>query len=102
MAERVQGFTPGPWTLGAQNYPVHIEGVPNISLNLPGNDGVFITGTNQYTNALLIAAAPELLKALKAIVRDTSLMDAFRAPSSVTRYLITDAQAAIAKAEGAL
>ncbi len=52
--------TPGPWTIGKDN-----EGV--VRFTKPGElpDGCIVMGRNREANCNLIAAAPDLLAALK-------------------------------------
>jgi hypothetical protein len=76
--------TPGPWTVTHDKK----HGQQRISAN-----DVPIAVTKVDTNARLIAAAPELLKALKALVEPLSLDD-------VRIEDWQNARAAIAKAEG--
>jgi hypothetical protein len=80
--------TPGPWTVfnghvhagGFEYLPTHRSGAPE---------------TEWEANARLIAAAPELLAALKGMVREISKYhDTFDA------NLFVAAERAIAKAEG--
>ena len=85
-------FTPGPWTHEGQGDITGIE-------NDPGNGCVgkvdvacvylrTVPGRNE-SNARLIAAAPEMLRALRAIVEESNDPGA-----------VDCARAAIAKAEG--
>ena len=85
--------TPGPWTQGTSENGVecvwldgHTESVRDM-----GDDGTWID-CNTEANARLIAAAPDLLEALR------SLLDAL--PSATTHPAIRSARAAIAKATG--
>ena len=100
--------TPGPWVAGA-------PGAPGVTWKVRASNGrVFIVGDALYhpeneANARLIAASPDLLAALKAIVR---LHPEEKAPpagfgtrcgSCLERWPCRSseaARAAIAKAEG--
>ncbi|HEY4136462.1 MAG TPA: hypothetical protein VGO34_14755 [Alphaproteobacteria bacterium] len=91
MAE-VSKHTPGPWAIEHKNpFETFVRGAPNeegsryvVAIVHPGHDNA------TEANARLIAAAPDLLDALKAVVavadRKTDVFD--------------QARAAIAKAEG--
>ena len=87
--------TNGPWTVNNQ------MGIRIESENEHGwaNDGWIIAelkGPDAEANANLIAAAPELLEALEAIV------DSGEIPYCESSPLVTQAKAAIAKAKGEL
>ncbi len=83
-------FTPGPWVV----FPGHNPGIqaPSGTIVTYGNCGEScgIHGKNQEADARLIAAAPELLEALKAVV----------AIADRKTVEFNAARAAIAKAEG--
>ena len=89
--------TPGPWTV--------TEGKLSLQIHSIGKDGkreywlANIKGesvpASEMGNAHLIAAAPELLEALKQ-VRDWEQAN----PGSISSLIEEDANAAIAKAEG--
>lgn len=94
--------TPGPWTVEAHTT------YPTDAVRISGPDGFQIAATRQLhgyrpdktaawyearANARLMAAAPDLLEALK------TLSDAF--PAQSTHPAVKAARAAIAKAEGA-
>lgn len=87
--------TPGPWAVS--------RGVTG-SLLIHGSPGVIATmagaGTQDHTDARLIAAAPELLEALLAL--DAFLSDPSVGPTTpdTARRLGNMARAAIAKASG--
>ena len=95
--------TPGPWEADFETYPIMVrsqsETWPLVDElgNEEGRAGVFIANTgDNKANARLIAAAPELLEALKQIVNvwDTN-------PDVITYAELTrSARAAIAKATG--
>ena len=83
--------TVGPWTLEGTTIKHYPDGIiariPTVS-----KGGVFV----MMANARLIAAAPELLAALKALLRDGG--NPFPTLAQATRK----GRAAIAKAEGVL
>lgn len=92
--------TPGPWKVGAKfdtgsasTSGVEISDIENsetVAVAVEGNDSGGIYAYQEVmANARLIAAAPELLDALKELVD--------RYPNNVG---ITKAKAALAKAEG--
>jgi hypothetical protein len=98
--------TPGPWFYG-----IGIRGYGDYTLQITGDKGrtIFIApiktdGTTQYTigelkehesNARLIAAAPDLLGALKSILRWREGTDNYKIAESKALF-------AIAKAEGTI
>jgi hypothetical protein len=90
-------YTPGPWTIypetdGQEIYAVDwVPGLPirGLIVRQPAN------ATNWPANARLIAAAPELLAALKPLADQ-----AFKTLTGGHQDLIDNAYAAIAKAEG--
>lgn len=91
------GFTQGPWTLNVQDGKFLI---PMVGIDLGDGGGLLpiVETVHGYdteqceANAQLIAAAPELLDALKLLVDNGGI-----GPESMFRY----ARAAIAKATGA-
>lgn len=83
--------TPGPWKIvDAWNYYM-VEGQNDEEIIW--QDGPYQTPTINKANACLIAAAPDLLEALEAIVGDSSIQ-------RVSDELHAKARAAIAKAQG--
>jgi hypothetical protein len=84
--------TPGPWT-----YYKTLDGKHHV--DLPGDGAADVVGANAPNNARLIAAAPELLEALKAIV-DTCDTSPSNRPSALDVILSRIARQVIAKAEG--
>lgn len=97
--------TPGPWAVDADAYPIFIysesETWPLIDElgNEEGCKGAFIANTgDNKANARLIAAAPELLEALQAIVK--SLVDQDDEGMIEHAQQMIDARVAIAKATG--
>jgi len=95
--------TPGPWTIGKkprlQPYIEGADGTPVCSCggNAPGS-GAYTTETfrRRDANARLIAAAPELLEAMKLLIADVADYPAWQRPC----HALDVARAAIAKAEG--
>ena len=77
--------TPGPWC-----YIVNIKGKFGI---YPEGEKLFLTLTDHEANARLIAAAPELLEVCKQVCGRSDV-------SCGLPRVISNAQAAIAKAEG--
>lgn len=91
--------TPGPWTTAEYDDRLMINGVRGFVCTMDQP-----TGPEQQANASLIAAAPDLLAALKNVVAD--ILDYERinnlAPSPGKKYCwqsVAQADAAIAKAE---
>lgn len=83
--------TPGPWAVESDTDIVSDSGDFVASCHEPGSD---VSTAREYANARLIAAAPDLLAALQAIMDD---------PDAVDHILHLDAvaaDAAIAKATG--
>ena len=80
--------TPGPWELIELGYGISVGNVAWIGF------GTAHSREEHAANARLIAAAPELLKELKAIVAGIE-------PALDEPQVLDKAKAAIAKAEGA-
>lgn len=81
--------TPGPWV------PISVTGGwDGVAENANRNSIICNLSLNNPDNMYLIAAAPELLKALKGILAKYFLPDEETIPEAVA------AKAAIAKAEG--
>jgi hypothetical protein len=90
--------TPGPWT--AISDPLHfhslttiiagnvVQGIPQMRIDVGGKVDI----TELEANARLIAAAPDLLEALEALVTQVSNSHAYEE--------LADARAAIDKAKG--
>jgi hypothetical protein len=104
--------TPGPWKYGAKGDDRILAGAPPLCIALVTggiDDGIELHGPISEANARLIAAAPELLDALKAAVRtirtwhglgttggaEQLLWELYQASPEMKRI-----NAAIAKAEG--
>lgn len=81
--------TPGPWKVGLEGYVIHVSGYPCIARCENDEDQ-----TRSEANALLIAAAPELLEALKFMLERHLNSD------TVTMGDARACRDAIAKAEG--
>ena len=79
--------TPGPW---AVNSPCSDE----VVADLGGADLIVARSIRTAANAALIAAAPDLLEALRGIV----CLSIWRGASDFDRRRVDDARAAIAKA----
>lgn len=82
--------TAGPWL----NSGLDIVGSDNNTTVVASVNGTFSNENEIEANALLIAAAPDLLEALKMIVENTE-KDGY-----VNAGLLDEAIAAIAKAQG--
>lgn len=99
MTKREAKHTPGPWSL--QEIPDYGEDclrvivIPEIDMVVAAHDEC--DEPVELANARLIAAAPELLDALKLIVADFGDYPASDRPC----HAFDVARAAIAKAEGA-
>jgi hypothetical protein len=88
--------TPGPWYVGYRDENI----VRSLSAKLvEGDDGMvaatYRMNVNQKGNALLIAAAPEMLEALRAMVAAHQN----RVSTDGEKWVMQQARAAIAKAE---
>lgn len=96
--------TPGPWGIEHTNVgiyvgPMRADGMKVASIVAPiewGEDYRDDFLARQETNALLIAAAPDLLYALRLLVQDVQDYEVWQRPC----YAVDVARAAIAKAEG--
>lgn len=90
----MSGHTPGPWTVEKTDSVYgSVDGGPVARVKLTGN-------ACDAANAALIAAAPELLAALEAMVAHCEVMG--HRNGGVEGYAAFDlARAAIAKARGA-
>jgi len=105
----VSAHTPGPWVLGNENNQCcDVEcgdGRTSVSLNRFDSlmrDESHISRAERLANARLIAAAPDLLAALKGL-RAAALSEYVSCDcpnASICRPSIKAADAAIAKAEG--
>lgn len=101
--------TPGPWRVGDAGMTVFGPKQPDGSLPKRiaevGNPRAILTSDNTKANARLIAAAPELLEALRECITDDNAngMQPGLGPQVRRLKAINEiARAAIAKAEGSL
>lgn len=90
--------TPGPWHAKTNHFIMATEKDPKVIAEIV-DDPAFPDGT-QTANAHLIAAAPELLAALKLIMPWVEPDDPKLTNSDEARRDLAVAEAAIAKAEG--
>lgn len=87
--------TPGPWTIhGWGDGDYEVNAASETVCNVPGFDDETVDVDKAEDNARLIAAAPELLAALKQCLLR------LRVDCEEDSDLREDAEAAIAKAEG--
>lgn len=91
---QVQGHTPGPWTASEDNNGTYV---------LADNDVIaHCWGIQERNNSRLIAAAPDLLEALKKILKahETDNNGAVMGEARLCEYFAKMARSVIAKAEG--
>lgn len=90
--------TPGPWLAvpDGSNWNVVVPAQSGFDHFVVGNEGLYRCDGSDEANARLIAAAPDMLAALKGLFAHTRIC-ALR----IDQNPIEDARAAIAKAEGA-
>lgn len=91
-------YTPGPWRQSEDHSVLAFDGGDIILIAEPSREA----GHNYKANAALIAAAPEMLQALK-VARDIVVSYLGVAPRSIHGKLclqLADIDVAIAKAEG--
>jgi hypothetical protein len=94
----MSGHTPGPWWIENEK---DSEGPREISDCYGRTAEVYGEGSEGDANARLIAAAPELLAALKEAAQELSLVCKwFDHPEQTTTETLRRATSAIAKAEG--
>ena len=86
--------TPGPWHIGMKPGPI-IYGPLGEQVAVP--TALFLGAEEARVNARLIAAAPELLEALKGLV---SIVEDEYPPTDFRHQEAMKAKAIIAKAEG--
>ena len=91
--------TPGPWEVSKHGTP---ESHPQYGIYAGSkNDHVIVKGDNATTDARLIAAAPELLEALKLVVSSLDYwFKRYDDPEGAKSEMMNRARAAIAKATG--
>jgi hypothetical protein len=85
--------TPGPWMVDRPGTLFHIRTMDEINGTVATCDPCDFATQEQLANARLIAAAPELLEALRELVESVAISD----PGV---YDLDAARAAIAKATG--
>ena len=100
-------WTPGPWNIGSSDLPasrlsIHCKGHKDSchsTVALMVSRGVIgISHDEEFANARLIAAAPELLEALKALA--DYVQRTHETPNNYVSSVVLGARAAIARAEG--
>ena len=98
--------TPGPWNIGSSDLPVsrmsihckgHKDSCHSTVALMVSRGAIGISHDEEFANARLIAAAPDLLKALEDCV---AVMDRELAGLKVIQPELSAARAAIAKATG--
>ena len=93
--------TPGPWIWGDNFNGLYGAGPNNEVLNYASYEGMWLGYHKaQHANARLIAAAPDLLEALKACIPHLERDDHHTDALSRERPHYAAARAAIAKATG--
>lgn len=97
----MSAHTPGPWTLETSPYKPRVYGDRKLIAEVGNAEDVFDAWEEWTANARMIAAAPELLTALKAILHpDNEALCYFVPCDSHAMKLRDDARAAVAKATG--
>ncbi len=95
---QTQTHTPGPWHIGMKPGPMIYdkEGAQVANMSIP-----MLPADEHLANVRLIAAAPDLLAALQALMADIDRMEVGR-DASLELFVATNkiARAAIAKATG--
>lgn len=86
--------TPGPWTANTQTTRVQVNSRHVTVANVMGIDA------KAQADAYLMAAAPELLDALRDLTNQFLERGVFMDPHHPDRIALAAAEAAIAKAEG--
>jgi hypothetical protein len=96
-SDRASQPTPGPWIWGDDYRGLYGAGPDNEVLCYAGYEGMWLThGPAREANALLLAAAPDLLEACVAYIADREEAGCTMESASVKRM-----RAAIARATGA-
>ena len=99
-------YTPGPWNIGSSDLPVsrmsihcggHKDSCHSTVALMVSRGVIGISHDEEFANARLIAAAPELLEALEDCV---AVMDRELAGLKAIQPELSSARAAIAKATG--
>lgn len=98
-------FTPGPWALGKmRKYRIGIDGeswtdLAKVVVRMDdGFTGIAVNSPDGYANARLIAAAPDLYEALRALSNNIGAASLARNPLGIE--LRAAAERALAKATG--
>lgn len=101
------GHTPGPWRAYVHGKPEHDnEQWLVVAVNRGVNDGdslICEVNTLDRSDARLIAAAPDLLEALKKLVAEANRLGPqlpYNTPTRAIAHAIEDARAAITLATG--
>ena len=88
--------TPGPWAIeAAPNGYTYIRAEHRAEIALVGSENMLADDSSAASNAMLIAAAPDLLEALR------DLVEAVEDPEASSLMRLNAARDAIAKATGA-
>ena len=93
-------FTPGPWRVITDESAAQVTGFPCIESDgytVVGVEGMYGDIDTDFANARLIAAAPDMLEALRGVVSEYDNPDNGR----TLRWAVDDARDAITKATGA-
>jgi hypothetical protein len=100
-------YTPGPWFVMPEDPPMRrsrlVMDQPNLEPDGPGMALAYVWGRTDEiaeANARLVAAAPELLAACKAILPFLVRAADFYGPESMLAEYLAQHRAAIAKAGG--
>lgn len=94
-------FTPGPWIWGDDYRGLYGAGPDNDVLSYASYEGMWVAyGHRRSQNARLIAAAPELLEALKGLHDDVMDYITLNKLGGENNHWLVIARAAIAKATG--
>jgi hypothetical protein len=95
----MSGHTPGPWVWAERHHGLFGSGKDNRVLDFASYEGMWLAvSDHQEANASLIAAAPDLLAGLRAVVAMVDPAQPYMTHDELTA--LADARAAIAKAEG--
>lgn len=99
----MSGHTPGVWypLFDGEYWNVCLEGAEGFEREIVGSEGLYRCDGSDEANARLIAAAPELLEALEAVINDCHDLDMVPSnDSGRTATAFELAVSAIAKATG--
>lgn len=86
--------TPGPWGVETKGSKHFVDGSDGLTVCVVDRQGVRCNRAENEANAVLIAAAPELLAACKTLLADPYLSD------SINSDRMAACRIAVAKAEG--